>query len=85
MNLKELEKQMKRERKWNLLQRVTQEGIYSLRHIRGYHTGVICYVVMAGGTILSAHLDKQEALDNWHALLNGVSTVNNDTCEIDGV
>ncbi len=75
---------MNQESKWELQSFIAIEDLYTVRCLKGRDTGVTCYVVMLGGTVLSTHFSEQEALENWNAWLNGECAADCDTWEIDG-
>jgi hypothetical protein len=61
---------MNKEKDWAVLKTEAMEDLYSVRHLKGKQTGIACYAVMMGGTVLSVHLNLKDALENYHARLN---------------
>ncbi len=85
VNIKQpsLKERMNQETEWELLKILAMEDYYTVRHYRGKTSGIECYAVMLGGTVLSTHLDKHEALENWNAWLNGECAANCDDLDFD--
>lgn len=78
-----IKKLLNMETRWTVLKTLALEDLYSVRHFRGKDTGIECYAVALGSTILSVHFSKEEALRNWNAHLNAECAQLNDTWELD--